>query len=186
MDQGELKVRSVKDRGNGLFDFEVEFPWLTAEGFVQYTTSQTDDPYGLHKAALEGAFGPVPLVPLIREITFEAVNAERDRRITEGCVVTVEGLGSIPLQGREKDLRNLQALAFGASLRIAQGDTRTLTTFRDRNNELWELTPPQIIALWQAGAEYVSSVYEVSWMLKYQSPIPTNYAEDHLWPSTTN
>lgn len=110
------------------------------------------------------------------------VNAERERRILAGTTVTVPGIGSIPVQGRDEDARNLQALGFAASLRIGAGDAATLTTFRDAENFDHDLTPPQILALWQGAADYVSAVYQASWALKEMAPIPADYSNPSYWP----
>lgn len=183
MDQNIVKARNPRyssvDRSS--VDLEVNFPWLVEE-WVPHTASALDDTYGLYGRAVLGEFGEVATVGG-SGVTALMVNLERDRRIAAGCLVEVSGLGKVALQGRDQDLRNLQGLAFAASLRLQQGDYTHLTTFRDRNNVDWELTPAQIISLWKDGAEFVSSVYAVAWMLKDQSPIPSNYNEDHLWPS---
>lgn len=164
-------------------DLEVNFPWVPEE-WVGYTASAQEDTYGLYGRAVLGEFGEIaPYVP--PPVTSSQVNAERDRRVAEGCLVEIPGLGGkVALQGRDHDLRNLQGLTIAATLRLQQGDYTHLTTFRDRNNVDWELTPSQIIHLWKEGADFVSSIYAVAWMLKDQSPIPSNYNEDHLWPST--
>jgi hypothetical protein len=108
----------------------------------------------------------------------QAVNAERDRRIIVGK--TING---IAVTGRDEDARNLTNLALAAQLRIGSGDTTTTTTFRDGNNVDHDLTPPQMLALWQASAAYVSALYEASWAIKAMDPIPADYAADERWPA---
>ncbi|MGN6773513.1 MAG: DUF4376 domain-containing protein [Rhizobiaceae bacterium] len=77
-------------------------------------------------------------------IAAEDVNAERDRRIIAGKTIN-----DIAVTGRDEDARNLTNLALAAQLRIAAGDMTTLTTFRDGNNVDRDLTPSQMLDLWQ-------------------------------------
>jgi len=111
------------------------------------------------------------------------VNTERDRREQSGCTVTVPGAGAIPLEGNEKSMRNLQGLAFAASLRLGQGDTTTVTVFRDAVNVDHSLVPGQIVSLWSQGAAYISALYGASWVIKALDPIPADYADDARWPA---
>jgi len=119
-------------------------------------------PYGLR--------GPV--------IASADVNAERDRRIVAGKMIN-----GIAVTGRDEDARNLTSLALAAQLRIANGDTATTTTFRDGNNTDHDLTPPEMLALWQGSAAYVSALYEASWAIKALDPIPADFDADSRWPS---
>jgi hypothetical protein len=113
-----------------------------------------------------------------KAITSQQINDERDRRIVAGK--TING---VYVTGRDVDARNLTNLALAAQLRISQGDVSTLTTFRDGNNVDHELTPPQVLGLWQASATYVSDLYAASWALKAENPIPADYSSDVRWPS---
>lgn len=111
-----------------------------------------------------------------RQTICDAINAERTRRIIAGKVTD-----GIRVTGRDEDARNLTNLALGAQLRLAAGDTETLTTFRDGDNVDHELTPPQIMSLWQQSSEYVSALYAASWALKALDPIPADFADDSHW-----
>jgi len=115
-------------------------------------------------------------------VTDDMVNIYRDARIAGGTTVQVTGYGAIPLQGREKDQTNLLGLVQAASLRMAGGDITTLTKFRDAFNVDHMLTPPQIIDMWSKGSAWISSVYDASWALKDQTPIPLDYTDDAYWP----
>lgn len=106
-----------------------------------------------------------------------SINAERQRRILAGKVID-----GVHVTGSDEDARNLTSLALGAQLRLAAGDTETLTTFRDGENVDHELTPVQLLSLWQQSAEYVSALYAASWALKAMEPIPADYASDGHWP----
>ncbi|MCA0027326.1 MULTISPECIES: DUF4376 domain-containing protein [unclassified Mesorhizobium] len=110
--------------------------------------------------------------------TRAAVNAERDRRIVTGK--TIDG---IAVTGRDEDARNLTNLALGAQLRLGQGDTATLTTFRDGTNTDHDLTPPQVLSLWQQSATYVSALYAASRVIKAMDPLPSDVTADELWPA---
>lgn len=112
----------------------------------------------------------------------ELVNFERDRRVRAGRAFDVSGYGSIHIRGTETDIRNLQGLAFAAQMRIAQGDTTTLTPFRDDANVIHMLTSAQVIDLWSQGAAYVTACFQAAWNLKDNPPIPDDYTEDKYWP----
>lgn len=107
-----------------------------------------------------------------------AVNAERTRRVTAG-----KAINGIHVTGSDDDARNLTSLALASQLRLASGDVETTTTFRDGGNVDHELTPAQLLYLWQQSAEYVSALYAASWALKAMEPIPDDYASDGYWPS---
>jgi hypothetical protein len=106
-----------------------------------------------------------------------SINAERQMRILSGKVID-----GVHVTGSDEDARNLTSLALGAQLRLAAGDNETLTTFRDGENTDHELTPAQLLSLWQQSAEYVSDLYAASWALKAMEPIPADFAEDKWWP----
>lgn len=110
----------------------------------------------------------------------DAVNAERTRRITAGKVID-----GVHVTGTDEDARNLTSLAMGAQLRLGMGDMTTLTTYRDGDNVDHQLTPSQIVAIWQASAGYVSALYAASWSLKAMTPIPADFADDGYWPATS-
>ncbi|WJR66931.1 DUF4376 domain-containing protein [Neorhizobium sp. CSC1952] len=112
-----------------------------------------------------------------RQTLCDAINAERTRRIVAGRVID-----GIRVTGRDEDARNLTNLALAAQLRLAAQDTETLTTFRDGDNVDHELTPPQIMSLWQQSSEYVSALYAASWALKALDPIPADFADNSYWP----
>ncbi|UVK45386.1 DUF4376 domain-containing protein [Mesorhizobium sp. AR07] len=118
------------------------------------------------------------LQPYEPPATADDVNRERARRITAGK--TIDG---IAVTGRDEDARNMTNLALAAQLRLGQGDATTLTTFRDGSNTDHDLTPPQVLALWQASAEYVSALYAASWAIKAMDPLPVDVTADGFWPS---
>lgn len=90
-----------------------------------------------------------------------AINAERQRRIVAG-----KAIDGVYVTGRDEDARNLTNLAMAAQRRIGQDDVTTPTVYRDGANVDHELTPPQMLALWQQSAEYVSALYAASWAIK--------------------
>lgn len=105
------------------------------------------------------------------------VNAERARRIVAGKVID-----GVYVTGSDEDARNLTNLALGAQVMLAGGDATTLTTYRDGNNVDHELTPPQLLSLWQQSAAYVSALYAASWAIKAMDPLPADVADNGLWP----
>src|SRR5690606_4138640 len=112
-----------------------------------------------------------------------AINAERERRISAGATVTVTGIGEIPVQGRDVDIRNLQGLGLMALARVSSGDTTTLTTFRDADNVDHDLTPLQVLELVQNAAAVVEAIIQASWTIKAMDPLPADVTDDSLWPS---
>jgi hypothetical protein len=111
------------------------------------------------------------------------VNAERDRRVVAGRSFDVAGYGPVVIAGDETTIRNLQGLAFAAQMRLAQGDTTTITPFRDETDVIHELVPAQVIDLWAKGSAYVSALFQAAWVLKDNPEgIPLDYTEDKHWP----
>lgn len=125
---------------------------------------------------------PQALDPPTRPVSEGDITRERSRRVAAGTVVTVEGYGEVALQGRPEDQITLGNLAQVSLLRIQQGDTTTITKFRDRDNVDHSLTPPQIVDMWVKGTQWVSTVYEASWDVKDLDPIPLDYTDDKYWP----
>ena len=146
-------------------------------GAVELTETQYQDlvsQQGLRKwknGRVETVDPPVP------KMTADDVNRERQRRISIGKVID-----GVHVTGSDEDARNLMSLALGAQLRLASGDTETMTTFRDGENVDHELSPAQLLSLWQQSAEYVSALYAASWALKAMEPIPADFASDGHWP----
>jgi hypothetical protein len=172
------QYRNARHNQYGSIDMEINHP---AYGWIPFTAAEDDElQHGrdLYAAALPTA-GPA-LTPVINSFQ---VNNERERRIVAGKTIDVPGYGQIPLQGRDQDMINLQALAFAASMRIAAGDTTTLTPFRDASNVGHMLTPPQVLAMWSLGSTWISAVYQASWALKALDPIPVDYTNNSHWPA---
>ena len=116
-----------------------------------------------------GSWVPAP-------VTNEQVNAERTRRLAAGAIVNVTGHGDVAVQGRPQDIDNLNALALASTLRLQVGDTAHVTTFRDRDNVDHDLTPAQVIELWQKSAAHAEAIFKASWALKDAAEIPANFA----------
>lgn len=111
----------------------------------------------------------------------DSVNKKRLEVITDGTDVSITGHGMVALQGRPEDQTSLQGLAFGAQLRLSMGDSVTPMEFLDRNNNLHQLTPMQILELWQKGAAFISAVYARSWEIKEMNPETTDTNDLVLW-----
>jgi hypothetical protein len=121
---------------------------------------------------------PAPRILSPQELAIE-INRERNRRIAAGKV-----FDGIHVTGRDEDARNLTNLALGAQMRMATGDTTTVILFRDGDNVDHELTPAEVLSLWQQSAAYVSALYAASWVLKAMEPIPADIAADQYWTTT--
>lgn len=122
----------------------------------------------------------IDLTPVQRAFR-DSVNAKRANIIISGTDILVSGHGSVALQGRPEDQTSLQGLAFGAQLRLGMGDSTTLMDFLDRNNTPHQLTPMQILELWQKGAAFISAIYTKSWEIKEMDPFTTDVNDPTLW-----
>ena len=112
----------------------------------------------------------------------DRANAERDRRLALGTVVTVTGYGDIPLQGRPADRINLLALKDTARDMHAAGVTDPVLPFRDGANADHMLTPQQMIELADRGKVAASAIYAATWAIKALDPRPDDVTDDALWP----
>lgn len=131
---------------------------------------------------LDAANAPAALAAQSAAAKRAAINTERESRIAAGAAVTVSGAGSIPVQGREADVRNLQGLGLMALARVSAGDTATMTTFRDANNIDHELTPPQVLELVRQASAAAEAIIQASWAIKAMDPLPADVTDDGLWP----
>ena len=178
-----MEFRNPVYNRHGTIDCEVNHPRL---GWIAFTASP-DDPEesgrDIYAAAVEGEVGEY-VEPESATPTSDDVNTERERRIAAGAVVTVTGTNGIAIQGRAEDILNLQGLGMGAFARISGGDTTTITAFRDANNNMHDLTPPQVFQLWQNGAAYTQAVYAASWVIKAMDPIPSDFRDNSYWPES--
>lgn len=114
------------------------------------------------------------------------INDHRETLIVDGCTVAIANVGTIYVTGTAQDVRNVDGLGQGALARIVSGDTTTVLTFRDGNNDLYDLTPPQMLELWQKSAGYISALYQASWVIKDMSPIPEDFTSNTAyWPSNS-
>ena len=111
------------------------------------------------------------------------VDAERDRRLAAGVLVTLTGYAApLRIQCGGTDRTNLTGLRLTADRRIAAGDTTTLP-FRCRGNVTHDLTPAQMIEAFDHASAFHTAVMQASWALKYMATIPADYADDSHWPA---
>lgn len=119
----------------------------------------------------------------LQESRSKGVNAERDRRLSQGAVVNVTGYGDIPLQGRERDQINTLALKDTAKDLVDANVTTAVIPFRDAENTLHILTATQVIDMANKGKTAASAIYQASWDLKgTEGGIPSDYTDDIYWP----
>lgn len=114
-------------------------------------------------------------------VTSEQVNAERERRLDAGTVISVAGYGDIPVEGRLKDQIAYLGVLSAARDAASGGGQPANLKFRDRDNVMHSLTPAQMVALMTAARSYAQRIYEASWILKDQTPIPQDYQSDTYW-----
>jgi hypothetical protein len=177
-----IEIRNPQHASGGSIDCEINHPDF---GWIPFTAT-ADDPYGFVPevwAALQLrtdiAPAPPPPAPTTAEVT-----AYAEELIELGVTINVAGITApIYVQGRGKDTRNVQGLVTAAQLRLAAGDTTTLTAFRDGNNVTHQLVPGQIVELWQKSSAYISLVYAASWSIKEDDPISAGFRADARWPN---
>lgn len=112
----------------------------------------------------------------------EEINKERERRINVGCIVNIANVGNVAVRGTNEDMRNLTNLGQLANMYILTGKN-DIIQFRDDTNQTLNLLPAQMSEVWQKAVGYVSSLYQASWMMKDQIPIPQDYTLNKHWPS---
>ena len=154
-------------------------------------------PYPIRTAVEAAEFAPVDPLPIKtfdgelgltagveRHILEQKVNQERDRRIEAGTVVSIEGYGNVPLQGRAVDQLNLMALASTAKDMADAGIAAAVIPFRDAENVMHNLTPAQFLDLSRQGKEAAAAIYSASWALKDALEIAADFADDAHWPAS--
>lgn len=173
--------------------------WLVTDGYVGYIDPGKPIINKYRQKVIKHALETLPIVNNVITQTYEidtlegeelatairalkdAINTERERRISDGCTINVDGIGGIPIRGTAEDMRNMTNLGQIANMSLISGST-TPVSFRDNDNVMHVLTPTQMSQLWQKAVYYVSLVYQSSWTLKELTPIPTDYENDQYWP----
>ena len=117
----------------------------------------------------------------VEPITPAQIDAERDRRLRAGQIITVTGYGDVAIQGRQQDMVTYANLAMRAAQRVQAGDT-TPMQFRDRDDVIHSLTPAEMVELMNKAGEAATQIYAASWVLKDSDPIPQDYTDDTHWP----
>jgi len=113
-----------------------------------------------------------------------SVDAQRNARQYPGDLPT--GLGWDVDLRNDLDRRNIQAKYTIALKQKINEDSSTIL-FRGADNVDRNLTPDQMIAVGDAADAWITSVYAASWVLKATpGGIPTDYADDSHWPSTSS
>lgn len=122
--------------------------------------------------------------PYVHTATPQDVDVERDRRIVSGTILNLTGYANtVLLMGDTKTRENLRERKDIAQYYMTQGDTTTPLVWRDGNDFVHLLTPPQMFELWLLGVDYAGKVYEHAWYLKDNPEgIPADYKDDKHWP----
>lgn len=120
-------------------------------------------------------------------ITHEEVDAERARRIDLGAEFVLTDGMVIAITGRQQDQTVLLGSSVAAQSYIAAGNPGAVMVYRDRDNVVRNLSPLQMIELYQRGLGWITSIMQVSWHMKdgtgaYAGGIPSDYTDDSHWP----
>lgn len=139
-------------------------------------------------AAIGGTYDGQTFTPKVippKPLTNADVNAELQRRVQQGGSFKPVGYPTpIPVLGDDTTTRNLQALAFAASMRLGGGQGAASTPFRDHANVVHNLNQGQVLDLWNQGAAYVSAIFQAAWALKDNpNGVPADFADDVHWPA---
>ena len=173
-----MNWKNAKWNGSGGIDLEVEHPehgWLPYTALDQSGEVQMQEIYDAALASDPAPYDqPAP--------TGADVNEERERRIMVGATFDITGHGPIRLQGDPGTIQNLDSLALKANLMIAQGQGSAVTSYRDADNIVHDITQSQVLEMWSKAGAYIEGCYSASWTLKDNPPIPVDYADDIHWP----
>jgi hypothetical protein len=118
----------------------------------------------------------------------EELNFERLRRIEHGSSFAVTGYTDpIPLTGRSFDQTVYLGLMQRAQAYKAAGVTDSVMTIRDRNDNIQNLTPDQMIELITLAMTWIEDTMAVSWAMKdgtapFDDGVPIDYTDDKYWP----
>ncbi|MFN3250057.1 hypothetical protein [Roseibium album] len=120
-------------------------------------------------------------------ITHEEVDAERARRIDLGAEFTLSDGMVIAITGRQQDQTVLLGSSIAAQSLAVSGETNPVMVYRDRDNQIRNLTPLQMIELYTKGLTWITTIMQVSWAMKdgtgpYSAGIPSDYTDDSHWP----
>ena len=125
----------------------------------------------------DGTFSaPLPEAPIP-----DQVDVERIRRVIAGTVITIDGVGDIPVTGKDSDQLALLALKDSARDLKAAGITDAVLPYRDADNVTHMLTADQMITLVDTGKSWVQTIFTKSWAIKAMDPIPSDYATNESY-----
>ncbi|MBG6205379.1 hypothetical protein IWQ49_000023 [Labrenzia sp. EL_126] len=120
-------------------------------------------------------------------LTDDDVNIERQRRIDLGAEFSLSGGMIIAITGRQQDQTVLLGSSIAAQSLATAGETNPVMVYRDRDNQIRNLTPLQMIELYTKGLTWITTIMQVSWAMKdgtgaYSAGIPSDYTDDSHWP----
>lgn len=125
----------------------------------------------------------------ILENLHREINAERERRLTQGSSFSVpDTTDPIPLTGRPFDQTVYLALLTRAAGYKAAGVTAPILKIRDGVDQIHMLTADQMTALISQSMTWFESVMATSWAMKdgmapFEAGIPADFADDRHWPT---
>lgn len=110
------------------------------------------------------------------------VDEERGARLKKGLVVSVDGYGDVAVRGGSNELATLTSLALRAFILSSRGKPPASFVYRDRDNIVHDLSPDQVIDLWERASGFAEDAFKASWKIKDQPEIPDNVRKDSQWP----
>lgn len=111
----------------------------------------------------------------------QAVNTERDRRVSQGMIYTTNSGVQIPVDTRdERDFRNLQGLASECLVR-RMGNQNIGFDFTGADNQSYQLSRDEMLSLCRSAMARTDTIYKKARALKALPEIPEDYASDTYW-----
>jgi hypothetical protein len=112
--------------------------------------------------------------------TKDDLDIERERRIALPLTVTVQGIGTFPINMDDPSQRNTNGLGSSAILLKITANPATVK-FRDFNNTDHDMNADQLISMCVQAQQRISAVYTKSWAIKALKPVPADYTDDKYW-----
>lgn len=113
-------------------------------------------------------------------VTTDEINIERDRRINDLKQVSLTSGKTFPVDMSNGGRENVDSLGAVALAKLQLG-LDTTVSFRDANNQDWDLTNQDLLEMGIQIASQVEDIHIYTRLLKAMNPIPLDYTDDSYW-----
>jgi hypothetical protein len=183
-----MQGTSFKDAGGVLHGWDVTQMWTDEElaGIGVYriqpaaiTEGRTPTGYTFSR---DGA-GAISQVLQYRDVTFEDVQMERERRLGLGFDYNFDDARGVHrIATAATDMVGWDEVTKYANALLSIGDTTTTIGIVTDTGEV-QVTAPDWMKVLIVAAQFRQPIWKASFILQAQSPIPTDYTNDAHWPS---